>query len=244
MRIIAGKSMIAAGAIFLGVSATALTLNATTAQAATYNLTFNQVHGNNPSGLPTATLADVVGGVQLSINLAGLSGGEFVSSVFFNFTGSEAALDNLTFTRTGGNGPTNFTELSNLNSQADNNGGANQVGRYDIGLVFENNNNDPAQRFDADETLTFLISSVPGVAASAFLANSAQQDSSAIYLAYARIQGIANGGSARVGANTSVEVNPLLSPVPIPAVGASLPALLALGGFVWARRRKAAAANA
>jgi hypothetical protein len=31
------------------------------------------------------------------------------------------------------------------------------------------------------------------------------------------------------------------SVVPIPAVGAGLPALLALGGFLWARRRKAAA---
>jgi LPXTG-motif cell wall-anchored protein len=31
-------------------------------------------------------------------------------------------------------------------------------------------------------------------------------------------------------------------PVPGPVAGAGLPALLGLGGFVWARRRKAAAA--
>jgi hypothetical protein len=125
------------------------------AQAATYDLTFNQVNGDNPSGFATATFADVAGGVQLSINLGPLSGGEFVSSIFFNFTGSEAALDNLTFTRTGGNGPTSFTEVSTLNSQSDNNGAANTVGRYDIGLLFANNNSNPAQRFDADETLIF-----------------------------------------------------------------------------------------
>jgi hypothetical protein len=207
----------------------------TGAQADVYNLTFNQVNGNNPSGFATAMFADVAGGVELSINLGPLSGGEFVSSLFFNFTGSEAALDSLTFTRTGGTGPTNFTEVSDLNSQADNNGGANQVGRYDIGLFFDNNNSPSAQRFDADETLTFLITSPGALSASMFLANSAQQGNSATYLAYARIQGIANEGSARVGATTSTIV-------PGPVAGAGLPALMALGGFVWARRRKAAAA--
>jgi hypothetical protein len=209
-------------------------LTPSSAQAASYDLTFNQVNGDNPSGFATATFADVAGGVQLNINLGPLSGGEFVSSIFFNFTGSEAALDNLTFTRTGGTGPTSFNEVSDLNSQADNNGGANQVGRYDIGLFFANNNSDPAQRFDADETLTFLITSPGVLSASMFLANSAQQGNSATYLAYARIQGIANGGSARVGAGTSTIV-------PGPIAGAGVPALMALGGFVWARRRKAAA---
>ncbi len=55
----------------------------------------------------------------------------------------------------------------------------------------------------------------------------------------------ANLGGDNVGSlldDVTVSASVITNPVPGPIAGAGLPALIALGGFVWARRRKAAAA--
>lgn len=189
----------------------------------------NTVEGSAPTGFPTATFTDTGAGmVNLMISAAGLSGGEFLSSIFFNYSGNASALS---FTRTGGDGPTEGFDIGLGSNSFDTPG--NQ-GLFDIAIDFGNRNQDSI-RFDAGETLTFSITG-SGLMASMFNVASAPQQGTSNF-ALARIQGIATGeGSASVADGDGSGGGGL--PVPEPgALGLLGLGVVALG---LSRRRKAA----
>src|SRR5687768_640015 len=77
------SAAIVAGALLTGSSASAATI--------TFNL--NDSYGDDePSGLLTATLEDVVGGVLVTMDASALTPVEFVTNWVFNFTGDASEL--------------------------------------------------------------------------------------------------------------------------------------------------------
>lgn len=155
------------------------------------------VEGDTPSGFPTMTFDDLgsSGVVNLTIDAAGLSGGEFISRIYFNFADAATAPD-LTFTRTGGSGPAGaFTifQDSNIRNSPGNNG------LFDIEIAFSTSNSGGGiNRFNADELLTFSIAGAGIVAGDFNIDSFPEGPSAATNFALARIQGIVGGGSASV----------------------------------------------
>lgn len=204
---------------------------ATSASADVISFDLNQtVEGSEPSGFPSATFEDTgADAVTLTLDLAGMSGGEFASSFFFNYDGNATALS---FAREGGTGPSSGLSWDTGSNEFDSPG--NQ-GLFDIFLGLSTSNRDNgALRFDADETLIFSITGA-GLTAELFNIDSAAQRGGSNF-ALARVQGIAGGASASVGDGDGDPGEGNEIPVPEPgALG-----LLGLGIIVLgvARRRK------
>lgn len=219
------KTLLASAAIICACGATSAS-----AEVISFDLN-TTVEGVDPSGFPTATFTDAgADTVTLRLDLANLSGGEFSSGFFFNFAGDAT---DLSFTRTGGTGPASGRIDIDLGSNAFDTPG-NQ-GLFDIAFGFDTGNGRGADRFAADEFLTFSVMG-DGLMASMFNVASAPQQGGSNF-ALARIQGIANDGSASVAdGNGGGGEGPNEVPVPEPgALGLLGLGIVALG---FARRRK------
>lgn len=223
---IASFALVGAAIAAAPASATVITFNLNTT-----------VEGDTPSGFPTMTFDDggSSGTVTLTIDAEGLSGGEFISAVFFNYADAATAAD-LVFTRTGGDGPAAGFTISQ-DTDAENSPG-NQ-GLFDISFDYSTSNSGGgANRFDADELLTFSIVG-DGITAGDFNVDSAPEGpGNATNFALARIQGIEGGGSASVADTDGGGGGGGGIPVPEPAaIGLFGLGLLAVG---LGRRRKRA----
>ena len=196
-------------------------------------ITFNYgtvVTGGTPSGPApwlTATVTDVVGGVNIKLTAAGTLGvGEFVSKVYFNIFGFSPTGLNSIFN----SGPMGTPSFSALPPNAPGPAGGNE---FTLIVGFPTPNSPPGNRFEAGEVadLTLL-----GVTTADFLANSKG------FTTVAHFQGllgpgddsgwVGNGGP---GPGTGGEV-------PEPTTLAVCGVLAALGVVGYRRRRAAVAA--
>ena len=223
-----------ASLVFMGSAIAALPASAT---VITFDLN-TTLEGTTPTGFPTMTFDDegTPGSVLLTIDAEGLSGGEFISRIFFNFADAATAPD-LTFTRIGGDGPAagfTISQDSNLRDSPGNNG------LFDIEIAFSTSNSGGGiNRFNADELLTFSIIG-DGITAGDFNVDSFPEGPGGdTNFAIARIQGIATGaGSASVGDGDGGGGGGGGIPVPEPAaIGLFGLGLIAVG---LGRRRKRA----
>lgn len=192
------------------------------------------VEGDTPSGFPTLTFDDggTSGTANLTIDATGLSGDEFIRSVLFNFV--DAGTTDLTFTRTGGDGPTTgFTVFQD----ADGRDSPGNQGLFDIEIEFGTSADD-ATRFNADELLTFSIVGDDIVATDFNIDSAPEGPNNVTNFALARLQGLADDGSASVADGDGGDGGGGGIPVPEPAaLGLFGLGLVAVG---LGRRRKRA----
>jgi hypothetical protein len=230
-----GRKLFKYGIASLALMGAAMAAAPASATVITFDLT-TTLEGTTPTGFPTITFDDegTAGSVNLTIDATGLSGSEFISRIFFNFADAATASD-LTFTRTGGTGPsggfTIFQDSDSRNSPGNN-------GLFDIEIAFQTNNTG-GNRFAADEILTFSITG-EGITAGDFNVDSAPEGpDDDTNFAIARIQGIVGGeGSASVGDGDGGGGGGGGIPVPEPAaIGLFGLGLMAVG---LGRRRKRA----
>jgi PEP-CTERM motif len=223
---IASFALVGAAIAAAPASATVITFNLNTT-----------VEGDTPSGFPTIQFDDQggTGTVTMTIDAEGLSGGEFISAVFFNYADAATAAD-LVFTRTGGDGP---TEGITISQTTDGENSPGNQGLFDINFDYGTSADDDI-RFNADELLTFSIVGT-GITAGDFNVDSAPEGPNGVTnFALARIQGIGpNGeGSASVADGDGGGGGGGGIPVPEPAaIGLFGLGLLAVG---LGRRRKRA----
>lgn len=222
-----------------GIASIALLGAFAAAPAAAAVITFNLntvVEGDTPSGFPTMTFDDggTAGSVDLTIDATGLSGDEFISAVLFNFTG--AGTTDLTFTRTGGTGPAGGFTIFETSNGRDSPG--NQ-GLFDIEIAFSTSNSGGGiNRFNADELLTFSIVGDDIVASDFNIDSAPEGPNDATNFALARLQGLADEGSASVADGDGGGGGGGGIPVPEPAaLGLFGLGLMAVG---LGRRRKRA----
>lgn len=228
-----GRKFFKLGIASLALVGAAIAAAPASATVITFNLD-TVLEGDTPSGFPTMTFDDggSSGTVTLTIDAAGLSGSEFISAVFFNYADAATASD-LTITRTGGTGSAagfSIFQDSNARNSPGNNG------LFDIEIAFSTSNSGGGiNRFNADEFLTFSIVGT-GITAGDFNVDSAPEGpDDDTNFAIARLQGLANDGSASVGDGDGDGGG---IPVPEPAaIGLFGLGLLAVG---LGRRRKRA----
>jgi hypothetical protein len=209
---------------------------ASAASATTVSYTLDQtVEGSSPSGAPTLFFddGDTPGSVQLTIDAMGMSGGEYIASVFFNFA---AAGTNLTFSYASGDAPMPV----NIFQTVDGRDSPGNQGNFDVELEFGSSNaQQGAFRFNADEVLVLNIVGA-NLVASDFLLDSAPEGPNAgSNYALARIRGIAGGLSASVAPEDPQDLPPPLEQVPEPAaIGLFGLGLLGLGMGLRRRRQR------
>ena len=136
---------------------------------------------------PTATFSDVAGGVQLTMSGGGLVGTEFLGAWYFNFNPSLNAAS-LNFANTGSSGinPTLVTISQSADAFK-----ADGDGFFDILFDLPTAG---ADRFEAGDSLTYLITGIPGLTANDFNATSVNGPVNGFYTA-AHLQALANGQS-------------------------------------------------
>lgn len=209
-----------------------LALAAAPASAATVQFTLGDtVEGVDPSGAPVLTFEDIAPDtVRLTIDLTDLSGGEFVSNVFFNFADAPGPI---TFTvrndlSTGSFQAPTISQGSNTQDSPGN------QGMFDIQLAFSTaGSGGGALRLNADEIAVFDLTRA-GLMAEDFSVNSAPEGPMAGQnFALARVQGIAGGGSASVADSDGDDNEVIDTPTPATVALFGL-GLIALG----ARRRR------
>lgn len=227
-----------------------LSLAATGADAASYTIGFsNLVSGTMPVAVDaanpvlTATFSDVdldtVSVTFSAMNLKGVDPNQFISNIYFNFSGNAGTLS---AAWTGGTGPSSgWAFQTDANALPNTGGGLVNTGSYDNLLAFTTSNKRGGLlRFNGGETVTFAISSTVAINAGMFNVVSTGGALGA-FAAMAHVQGIGTA-SGWIGANPYQPPkdggNPP-SDVPGPVAGAGLPALAGLlGAFALVRRRR------
>lgn len=208
-------------------TAALLALSAVPASAAVVQFTLdNTVEGVSPSGAPVITLEDIAPDtVRLTIDLTDLSGGEFVSNVFLNYTDAPSGI---TFTirndlRTG------TFDAPTISQSLDGQDSPGNQGMFDIQLAFTTSNSmGGARRFAADEIAVFDLTALGLMAEDFSVISAPEGPSMGQNFALARVQGIAGGGSASV-ADSDGDDNEIID-TPTPATVALFGlGLLALG---------------
>jgi hypothetical protein len=230
------KKLLAAAAASL-----ALVAGGQGALAATYAYVFsNEFSGADaPVGTPpwaTLSFSDVMGGVQLSLSLSGLSASESVRGFYFNFgpnpgdAATASRLGGLSFTHTGGDAASSIdrggaTPLLNQYK-------ADGDGYFDIRFNYPSGGG-----FNAGEQSSYLISG-SSVTAADFNNQSLTGGGNGIWYAALHVQNIGadNQGSGWIGAT--------VTPIPEPQTYAMLLAGLTLLTFFGLRRERAALAAA
>ena len=160
------------------------------AKALTYQLDY-VFSGVTPLGGtgPTATFTDVAGGVQLTLSGAGLTGTEFLGAWYFNINPAlQAGVGSLAFTSQASSGinPALVTVSTGADAFK-----ADGDGFFDILFDLPTSGSD---RFEAGDSLTYLITGIAGLTANDFNATSVNGPVSGFYTA-AHLQALANGQS-------------------------------------------------
>ena len=191
----------------------------------------NTYTGTSPTGSGpwvTATFQDEPNGVLLTVNNSGLTGGEFLGSLYLNVNPSDSTLlQNLTFTEQSASAGVALPTI-----QAGNNAfKAGGDGKFDIVFNFATAN---AGRLGAGEQITYLISGISGLTANDFDFNSTPASGNPPFVGAIHVQGIGNGNSGWVDPSLGAIV------VPVPEPGTNALLLLAaslIGGRYWWLRR-------
>jgi hypothetical protein len=211
----------------------AMMLCSTQARAQQLSFNFDTVFGansttpTNPAPWVNASFKNVTGGVLLTITNVSLYGAEFLDTAYFNLATNLQATS-LTFTLQSTNGLFALPTISKFSQGQDVNGsGGNKAdgdGYFDIVLSFAMNSG--SSTFDANESVSYLISGISGLNATNFDTYS-QDGNSSQFLAAAHVQNVdgSNSKSAFEAPGTGEIV-----PVPEPARAG----LLAIGIGAWA----------
>ncbi|MSU57148.1 MAG: hypothetical protein EXS35_03025 [Pedosphaera sp.] len=172
-------------------------LAATAVMPAKADLTFGLDYifsGTTAPGLPgpwaTATLSDVAGGVQLTMSGSGLSGTEFLGSWYFNLKSSLDATS-LNIAQQSSSGVT----VDSVSTGADA-FKADGDGFFDILFDFAQSG---AGRFEAGDSVTYLITGIPGLTAADFNYASETGGGQGVYFSAAHLQSLSNGQSDWIG---------------------------------------------
>ncbi len=175
-----------------------------------------------------AAFKDTANGVLLTVDNGGLSANEFLGSLYLNINPADTAkIQNLTFTfqngTSGVTAPTIQTGEDAFKADGD--------GKYDILFNFATAN---SGRFGAGDSVTYLISGIPGLTSADFQYLSTPAGGHGPFDAAGHVQGI--GCS-----DDSGWIDPSVGPVPVPepAPGAVMALAVGLLGArrLWLRRK-------
>jgi hypothetical protein len=172
-----------------------------------------------------ATFRDTANGVLLTVDNGGLVGGEFLGSLYLNINPADTAkIPNLTFTfESGSSGvaaPTIQTGEDGFQADGD--------GKYDILFNFDTSN---AGRFGAGDTITYLISGIPGLTSADFEYLSTHSGGHGPFDAAGHVQGI--GPSA----SDSGWVEPSMGPLPVATPEPATTVMLLFAGGIFGAKR-------
>ncbi len=182
-----------------------------------FNTTFSGASPAGTNGWIEVLFHDLgAGKVSLTISNSGLTGSEFISSLYLNLN-TNLRPNKLTFTSTGGNDPAGASSIQTGYNQFK--GGGD--GLYDILFNFPTTSN---ARFGAGEYLVYEVSGIPGLRALDFNYLSAASGGSTPLLAVAHVQAIGSSdasGWVRPAAFQPIPV-PETQPVPLILLGVVL----------------------
>jgi hypothetical protein len=193
----------------------------------------NSFSGPAPTGPAPwveATFQDTSQGVLLSVDNGGLAGGDFLSQLYLNINPADnAKIANLTFTLEGSTmgvaAPTIQTAADQFKADGD--------GLYDILFNFATAS---SGRFGAGDTITYLISGIPGLSSADFQFLSTPDGGHGPFDAAGHVQNIGASGD-------SDWIEPSMGPLPVatPEPAATAVMFLAAGAFgarrLWLRRK-------
>lgn len=170
-----------------------------------------------------ATFQDVTGGVLLTVNNVNLTSSEFVNMMYFNLnTNMDPTM--LSFALQSTNGaftiptPTTFVQGAQVGGQNGNK--ADGDGYFDVLLNFAQSGTD-SERFNAGESVSYLISGITGLTAMDF-GYLSQGGGSSDYYAAAHIQGTGNGQKSAWVAPSEIVTVPVPEPAPAALLAASM----------------------
>ena len=217
MKTLCSKALLSAVTLVFSFAANAASLTFD------FSTSFGSVPADGPAPWLTAVFDDggTPGSVDLSLSVAGTAGAADITEVYLNLAPAlDATL--LTFTRTGGTGPTAISvDLGEDDYKADGDG------LYDILIDLPPPPGQQAQRFNAGETLQFSITGIGSLTAGDFNFFSTPAGGTGPFLAAAKVQDTGLGG----------EGSDWIGVVPVPAAAWLFAS--ALGVLGWVRRRVA-----
>ena len=211
------------------IVAAALMMAPAAASADTITFTLDTHFGANPAGGDiTATLTDVVGGVQLTMDASALPGQEYVKEWYFNL---DPTLDPTALTYTPLSGIAASTILDGAQCcQADGDG------KFDIQFNFPT---DAGSRLGVDGNTSVYLLSLPGLTANRFDFSSVEGGGQGTFFSAAHIGAIGAGaqGSDWVGDGDGPDED---EQVPVPEPGTMLLFGAGVAAFVARRRQRTA----
>lgn len=179
----------------------------------------------NPGPWGTAEFTDVAGGVQLKLTATGLTGGEFFSAWYFNLTPPKPPTG-LQFTEVSNSDVSGYSYATGFNQFK-----ADGDGFFDIVIEFAQSG---AGRFGAGDSLTFLLTGIPGLKAEDFNTTSTGGPVAGFYTA-AHFQATEGNGQSLWVADAPGDDGNTGGPVPEPSTYLVLASFI--GMAVYLKRR-------